>query len=129
MTQPTVIEPENGYFVPNIDLTPLCSPKFRPGMTNDEAQVFSAIVDDLIKNSKWIDQKQLCISKEKLVWILYCDVSCLDFDGGILDASVVSICAALRCCAYFSHFSKSRNVTYVFPSLFYQYDCQKLNTM
>lgn len=100
LAQPTVTEPENGYIVPNIDLTPLCSPKFRPGMTNDEAQVLSAIVDDLIKNSKWIDPKQLCISKEKLVWMLYCDVTCLDFDGGILDASVVALCAALRCREY-----------------------------
>lgn len=129
MTQPTVIEPEKGYLVPNIDLTPLCTPKFRPGMTNDEAQVFSAIVDDLIKNSNWIDPKQLCISKEKLVWILYCDVSCIDFDGGILDASVVAICAALRCCEYAAlqlrAFLEIDKCGLRSSITIFQYDCQK----
>lgn len=100
LTQPNVSEAENGYLVPNIDLTPLCSPKFRPGMTNDDAQVCSAIVDDLIRSSKWIDPQQLCICKEKLVWVLYCDITCLDFDGGILDTSIVALCAALRCCEF-----------------------------
>lgn len=95
---PTVSESDAGILVPNIDLTPLCSPKFRPGVTNNEAQVLSCLLDDLIKNSKWINLTELCIAKEKLVWVLYCDITCLDYDGSILDSSVVALSAALRSC-------------------------------
>lgn len=98
LAQPNVIEPENGFIIPNVDLRPTCSPKYRPGVTNDEAQVLSAAFDDLIVNSKWIDLKQLCITKEKLAWVLYCDITCLDYDGSILDAVAVAFSAAIRCC-------------------------------
>lgn len=53
-------------------------------------------LNDLIKDSNWIDLKQLCIAKEKLVWTLYCDITCVDHDGSVLDASVVALSAALR---------------------------------
>ncbi|XP_031619440.1 exosome complex component RRP43-like isoform X1 [Contarinia nasturtii] len=96
LSAPTVEEPEKGYLIPNIDLTPLCSPKYRSNNTNDDAQVLTCNLNNLIKEANWIDLKNLCIAKERLVWTLYCDISCVDYDGSILDASVVAICAALR---------------------------------
>nr|ACZ26287.1 putative exosome complex exonuclease [Mayetiola destructor] len=96
LTAPNVEEPQNGYLIPNIDLTPLCSPKYRSAASTDDAQVLTCHLNDIIRDSKWIDLKQLCIAKEKLVWILYCDITCIDYDGSILDASVVALCAALR---------------------------------
>lgn len=96
MAAPSVEEPENGFLIPNIDLTPLCSPKYRPSSTNDDSQVLTCNLNDLIKDSGWIDLKKLCIAKEKLAWVLYCDITCVDYDGSVLDASVVAICAALR---------------------------------
>lgn len=98
MATPNVDEPESGFLIPNVDLTPLCSPKYRPGVTNDDALVLTSNLNDVIKDSKWVDLKQLCIAREKLVWTLYCDITCLDYDGGILDASVVALSAALRSC-------------------------------
>lgn len=96
LAAPPVEEPENGYLIPNIDLTPLCSSKYRSSSSNDDAQVLTCNLNDIIKDSKWIDLKQLCIAKEKLVWTLYCDITCVDYDGSVLDASVVALCAALR---------------------------------
>lgn len=101
LAAPNVEEPENGYLIPNIDLTPLCSPKYRSAALTDDAQVLTCHLNDIIRDSKWIDLKQLCIAKEKLVWILYCDLTCIDYDGSILDASVVALCAALRSCKLF----------------------------
>lgn len=94
-------EPEYGFVQPNIELTALCSPRFRPGVSNDEAQVLSCAINGLLTNSKWIDLKDLCIEKEKLVWVLFCDISCLDYDGSILDAAVIALVAALRSCKFF----------------------------
>lgn len=100
LAAPNVEEPENGYLIPNIDLTPLCSPKYRSAASTDDAQVLTCHLNNIIRDSKWIDLKQLCIAKEKLVWILYCDITCIDYDGSILDASVVALCAALRSCMF-----------------------------
>lgn len=96
LAAPSVEEPDKGFFIPNIDLTPLCSPKYRSSATNDDAQVLTCNLNDLVKDSNWIDLKQLCIAKEKLVWTLYCDITCVDYDGSVLDASVVALSAALR---------------------------------
>lgn len=98
LSSPSVEEPEKGFLIPNIDLTPLCSPKYRTAASSDEAQVLTCNLNDLIKDANWIDLKQLCIAREKLVWTLFCDITCIDYDGSVLDASVVALCAALRSC-------------------------------
>lgn len=96
MVAPAVKEPNQGFLIPNVDLTPLCSRKYRPGSNNDDAQVLTCNLSDLIRDSGWIDLKQLCIAEEKMVWVLYCDVICVDYDGSVLDAANVALCAALR---------------------------------
>lgn len=96
LSAPKASEQENGFIVPNIELTPLCSSKFRPGPPTEEAQVYSRCLADIINNSECLDLKQLCIEKEKLVWVLYCDLSCFDHDGCILDASIIAIISALK---------------------------------
>lgn len=96
LAPPIATEPENGYIVPNLELTPLCSPKFRPGAPSDEAQVSGRILADIIANSSCVNLQDLCIVKDKLAWVLYCDIVCLDHDGCILDAAIVALVAALR---------------------------------
>lgn len=96
LSQPLATAPNVGYIVPNIELTSLCAPRFRPGPPSEEAQVMSRALCDIIENSGCLDLKQLCIVKEKLVWTLYCDVVCLNHDGCVLDAAVIAVIAALR---------------------------------
>ncbi|KAG9491958.1 hypothetical protein GDO78_000457 [Eleutherodactylus coqui] len=74
---PAADAPDKGYIVPNVDLTPLCSSRFRPGPPGEEAQVASQFIADL-------------------TWVLYCDLICLDYDGNLLDACVCALVAALR---------------------------------
>ena len=38
---------------------------------------------------------RLCVSAGKLAWILYCDVVCLNSDGNLFDACLLSVMAAL----------------------------------
>lgn len=98
LAQPKATAPEQGFIVPNIELPPLCSPKFRPGAPSEEAQVLANIISDVITNSGCVDLKDLCIVKEKLVWVLYCDMYCLDYDGCVLDAAIMALIAALQSC-------------------------------
>lgn len=89
-------KPNEGFLIPNVELPPLCSLKFRPGPPSDQAQVLTKLVFDIIKNSECIQLEELCITKEKLAWCLYADLICLDYDGALLDACVTALLAALK---------------------------------
>lgn len=96
LAPPKAAEPENGFVITNIELTPLCSSKFRPGPPAEEAQIYSQCLYDVVMNSGIIDFKDLCIAKEKLVWNLYCDLACIDHNGCVLDAAIIALVAALK---------------------------------
>lgn len=85
-----------GFLIPNVELPPLCSSKFRPGPPSDQAQVLSKLIFDVIKNSECVKLEELCITKEKLAWCLYADLICLDYDGALIDACVTALMAALK---------------------------------
>lgn len=96
LAPPKPVEPETGYLIPNIEISPLSSPKYRPGPPSEEAQVYSCSLADSILNSGCVNLKDLCITKEQLVWALFCDLICLDHDGCVFDASVIALVAALH---------------------------------
>jgi len=45
---PLVASPSLGFIVPNLDLSPLCSPRYRPGPPSDRAQIFSETLASII---------------------------------------------------------------------------------
>jgi len=47
-------------------------------------------------NCKILDLQQLCISVDKLVWVLSCDIYCLNYDGSVLDACLIALLSALQ---------------------------------
>ncbi|XP_002120565.2 exosome complex component RRP43 [Ciona intestinalis] len=96
LTQPTAEEPKKGIIVPNLDLPALCSSKFKPGPPNTQAQVGTKFLDNLMKIANLVNPEDLCIVPDKLVWVLYCDVTCLNYDGCVIDAAVIALVAALR---------------------------------
>ncbi|KXJ26502.1 exosome complex component RRP43 [Exaiptasia diaphana] len=96
LAEPKLDSPKQGYIVPNIDLPPLCSPHFRPGPPNEQAQVLNQFFADIITNSQMINLADLCIVEAKLVWALYVDMICLDYDGNVTDACMVAMLAALK---------------------------------
>ncbi|KAM8741231.1 exosome complex component RRP43 isoform 2-T2 [Acanthopagrus schlegelii] len=96
LTNPTVEAPGKGYIVPNVDLPPLCSSRFRPGPPSEQAQAASQFIADVIESSEVIQTEDLCIERGKLCWVLYCDLMCLDYDGNLLDACTIALLAALQ---------------------------------
>ncbi|KFB49953.1 AGAP012402-PA-like protein [Anopheles sinensis] len=93
---PKALEPNVGYLVPNVEISPVSSSAYRPGPPCDEAQVHSQSLADIVISSRCIDLQDLCITAGKLVWVLYCDLVCLDHDGCIFDAAVIALVAALQ---------------------------------
>lgn len=96
LAEPNNTDPSIGFLVPNIELSKLCSPKYRAIGSSVDAQILSQALFNIIINSECLDPADLCISKGKLTWVLYCDLICLDDDGSILDVAVVSLMTALK---------------------------------
>ncbi|XP_052860096.1 exosome complex component RRP43-like [Anopheles cruzii] len=96
LSAPKPLEPTLGFLVPNVEISPISSPAYRPGPPCEEAQVYSQSLADAINHSRCVDLEQLCITPGKLVWVLYCDLVCLDHDGSVFDAAVTATVAALH---------------------------------
>lgn len=90
------MEPDLGFVIPNIELSKLCSPKYRAVGFPVDAQILNQTIFNIFLNSECVDFSDLCISKGKLAWVLYCDLVCLDDDGSVLDVAVVALMAALK---------------------------------
>eukprot|EP01130_Rhizamoeba_saxonica_P010899 TRINITY_DN4495_c0_g1_i1.p1 TRINITY_DN4495_c0_g1~~TRINITY_DN4495_c0_g1_i1.p1 ORF type:complete len:266 (+),score=46.71 TRINITY_DN4495_c0_g1_i1:23-820(+) len=80
----------------NVELLPICSKNIRPGKPTDQAQYLSSTLNSLCGNI--ISREELLIENESLPlsWFLYVDVYCLNYDGNLLDASLLSVLAALE---------------------------------
>lgn len=96
LAEPSAESPNTGFFVPNVELPPLCSPEFRPGPPDDKAQVLSQLVLDTVTNSGLLNLEDLCIEEKKLSWVIYADITCMSHDGNLLDAVLTVLYAALR---------------------------------
>lgn len=96
LAEPDNSDPNIGFIVPNIDLSKLCSSKYRAMGVSVDGQILSQTLFNIIVNSECIDPADLCIAKRKLAWVLYCDLVCLDDDGSVLDVAVIALVTALR---------------------------------
>jgi len=96
LAEPTAENPNKGFFVPNVELPPLCSLEFRPGPPSESAQVLSQCVLEFANNSNLIDLEALCVEEQKLVWVVYADILCMSHDGNLLDACMTALYAALK---------------------------------
>ncbi|POW03203.1 hypothetical protein PSHT_11769 [Puccinia striiformis] len=72
--------------LPNIDLGPMCSPKYRSGPPNDESQILSSRLKDILTSSGFLSLDSLVIHPNKFVWVIYVDIVCLSNDGNLFDA-------------------------------------------
>jgi exosome complex component RRP43 len=100
--------------VPNVDLPPLCSPKYKPGPPADESQIISdrlfevlscvstqhvaymAILNLFSDLRSVIDTKTLCVEPGKVAWVLYVDATCINLDGSIFDTTLLAMICALQ---------------------------------
>lgn len=96
IASPKTENPNEGFIVPNLALSPICHSQFRPGPPSDLAQTASHFLHESIINSGILSTKDLCILEGKYVWTIYADLTCLNFAGNILDTSLKALIAALK---------------------------------
>lgn len=87
--------PNEGILIVNAELVPLASPVFEPGPPSEESISLSRYVDRSIRESKTIDLSSLCIVPGRSVYSIYVDLYILDYDGNLIDASVIASVNAL----------------------------------
>eukprot|EP00761_Pharyngomonas_kirbyi_P006258 gb/GECH01006264.1/.p1 GENE.gb/GECH01006264.1/~~gb/GECH01006264.1/.p1 ORF type:complete len:277 (+),score=61.46 gb/GECH01006264.1/:1-831(+) len=89
--------PKDGKIVLNVELPPLCSPKFHKwSETEQTSHSIASLIEDIILSSSMFDLSQLCIEPQRAMWVLYIDVYCLNDDGSIFDAALTAVATALR---------------------------------
>jgi len=95
LTTPSTEFPDHGFVIPNVELPALCSSVFKSGPPGEQAQTATKFLDNLLSCTNLVNREQLCITSDKLVWVLYCDIICLNYDGNLHDACVTALVLAL----------------------------------
>eukprot|EP01116_Phalansterium_solitarium_P016804 TRINITY_DN3983_c0_g1_i2.p1 TRINITY_DN3983_c0_g1~~TRINITY_DN3983_c0_g1_i2.p1 ORF type:complete len:321 (-),score=23.88 TRINITY_DN3983_c0_g1_i2:12-905(-) len=89
-----------GQIVVNVELLPICSAQFRAGKPAEQAQVLGEFLNDLVCSTLKNPFQHATIGPQgsgaRLVWYLYVDIYCLNYDGNIYDASLLALIAALK---------------------------------
>ncbi|XP_063902195.1 exosome complex component RRP43-like [Zophobas morio] len=97
---PTERHPKQGFIVPAVVISPVCSSKNRKQATDYAAHLTNLIVQRVLatgnKASIVVDLNQLCIVEKEIVWVLYADITCLDDDGALEDAVMMAFQSALQ---------------------------------
>ncbi|KAJ3701634.1 hypothetical protein LUZ61_005339 [Rhynchospora tenuis] len=91
---PSTERPDEGSIVVEFYMPPICSPMVRPGRPAEVAPVISKQLLDVIRSSGMVNLKELCLISGKASWIAYLDVYCLNADGSLFDAALLSAVAA-----------------------------------
>ncbi|KAL0346233.1 UNVERIFIED_CONTAM: Exosome complex component RRP43 [Sesamum radiatum] len=91
---PTAEAPDEGCIAIDFHMPPICSPLVRPGRPAEVAPVISKQLSDTILSSGMINLKELCLVSGKAAWMAYLDIYCLDADGALFDAALLSAVAA-----------------------------------
>ncbi|KAF2289404.1 hypothetical protein GH714_035977 [Hevea brasiliensis] len=91
---PSTDSPDEGCIAIDFHMPPICSPIVRPGRPVEAAPVVSKQLSDTILSSGMINLKELSLVSGKAAWMAYLDIYCLDADGALFDAALLSAVAA-----------------------------------
>ena len=87
--------PDEGVLQVNVEFVPLASPSFEPGPPNEHAIEVARIIDRSLREPRIIKLDELIVEPGKTVWTIYNDIYLIDYDGNIVDASMLASILAL----------------------------------
>uniref|UniRef100_A0A7C4H4V1 Exosome complex component Rrp42 n=1 Tax=Ignisphaera aggregans TaxID=334771 RepID=A0A7C4H4V1_9CREN len=93
--QPYPDTPNEGAIIVNAEYIPAASPSFEPGPPDENAIELARIIDRSLRESRAVALDKLCMIPGKKVWIIWLDIYILDYDGNLVDASMLASMAAL----------------------------------
>ena len=87
--------PDKGLLVVSAEILPLASPYAEPGPPNEDTIELARVTDRGIRESGMIDVSKLVLVEGKHVYAVFVDVSIINVDGNLFDATSYSVVAAL----------------------------------
>ncbi|KTW32058.1 uncharacterized protein T551_00740 [Pneumocystis jirovecii RU7] len=96
ITKPSIERPLEGWIVPHITFSPICSQKYKSNHHNHIAQAMLQRILSLMHTSNILPLSSLLISEYKAAWVLYVDLICLNYDGNAMDVAWIALISALE---------------------------------
>ena len=87
--------PDKGLLVVSAEVLPLASPYAEPGPPDESTIESARVVDRGIRESGMIDVSKLVLVEGKHVYAVFVDVSILNVDGNLFDATSYAVVSAL----------------------------------
>ena len=87
--------PDKGLLVVSAEVLPLASPYAEPGPPDEETIELARVADRGVRESGMIDVSKLVLIEGKSVYAVFVDVSILNVDGNLFDATSYAVVAAL----------------------------------
>lgn len=87
--------PDKGLLVVSAEVLPLASPYAEPGPPDEATIELARVADRGIRESGMIDVSKLVLVEGKYVYAVFVDVSILNVDGNLFDATSYAVVASL----------------------------------
>jgi exosome complex component RRP42 len=87
--------PDKGLLVVSAEVLPLASPYAEPGPPDESTIELARVVDRGVRESGMIDVSKLVLVAGKHVYAVFVDVSILNVDGNLFDATSYAVVASL----------------------------------
>jgi exosome complex component RRP42 len=87
--------PDKGLLIVSAEVLPLASPYAEPGPPDEKSIELARVVDRGIRESGMIDVSKLVLVPGKHVYAVFADVSILNVDGNLFDATSYAVVSAL----------------------------------
>lgn len=88
--------PNKGLLIVTAEVLPLASPYAEAGPPDEDAIELARVVDRGVRESEMVDLTVLCLVEGKVVYSVFVDVSILNVDGNLFDATSYAVVSALR---------------------------------
>ena len=95
LDEPFPDTPDKGLFICNAEVLPTASAYAEPGPPDEDAIELARVVDRGIRESEMIALDKLVLISGKKVYAVFADVSVLNTDGNLFDATSYAVVAAL----------------------------------
>jgi exosome complex component RRP42 len=87
--------PDEGMLMVNVELLPLSNPDFESGPPDVRSIELARVIDRGIRESKTINNKDLCVVPGEKVWSVMIDICTLNDEGNLLDCAGLAAIAAV----------------------------------
>lgn len=110
--EPYTGQEAEGTMITTMELLPLSSPEYEYGPPRINAIEISRIIDRGIRESGFIDFKELCIKEGEKVWTVFIDLATINDDGNAIDAGALAAVIALKLARMPVYDKKTEKVQY-----------------